>query len=73
MGLARSRRRGLDLANLVREQVHLALAVPLTLVELGKLPSRFSETFVLGAERLHRVEVLTAGEPIQEPGLHDRG
>ena len=60
LGLARPRRRDLDLANLVGEQVHLALAVALALVELGEGGPRVAEASVLDAEGLDGVEVLSA-------------
>ena len=41
VGLAGARRRGLDLAHLVREQIHLAFAIAFAFVELGeRRPSR---------------------------------
>jgi hypothetical protein len=58
LGLARPRRRALDLAHLVGEQVHLALAVAFALVELGEGGPRVAEAPVLDAEGLDGVEVL---------------
>ena len=72
VGLAGARRRGLDLAHLVREQIHLAFAIAFALVELGERSLRIPQATVLDAKRLDRVEVLTTRVPVEEACLGDR-
>src|SRR6185436_5736335 len=58
LGLARPRRRDLDLAYLVGEQIHLALAVAFALVELGQGGPLVAEAPVLDAEGPDGLEML---------------